>query len=255
MKYPDRIVPNPRPLFYFKKRDLNYYNGVLEAADVNVHEQVANILNKIYSDQAIRILDIASGSGALVSRIKDLRIAKKLNDEIVTVDIINPVEPLKFIYWQVDLNNKKQFEELINEYHNYFDVILGIETIEHLENPKMYLQYLKEMLNDNGHIFISTPNINNPMTRRRFYKTGKLEQFSEQDLQYGHIFIILPYILENMALSLNLQLVVEYSLGLYPTFWLYPNIRSLYITFCNILMPKVRGSWCKLYIFKKVSNE
>jgi hypothetical protein len=250
MEYPVKIVPNPRPLFSFKKRGLNYYGSILEAADVNVHEQITNLLNKMYPDHAIRILDIASGKGALALRIKDSR-EKKFNDDIVTVDIIEPDEPLKFTYWQIDLNNDEQFEELVDEYRGYFDVILGIETIEHLENPKMYLYYLKEMLNDNGHIFISTPSITNPMARRIFYKKGRLEQFSEQDLQYGHISIILPHLLDKMASDLKLKLMIEYPLGLYPKFWLYPDKRSLYITLCNLRMLRVRGSWCKLYIFKK----
>ena len=244
MEYPVKIIPNPRPLFYFRKRDLN-------SRDV-VDEQVTNVLNKMYPDHAVRILDIACGNHALASRIKESRIKRKLEDDIVTVDIMDPIEPLQFTYWQIDLNNREQFEELVNEYRDYFDVILGIETIEHLENPKMYLHYLKEMLNDDGHIFISTPNINNPMTRRTFYKKGKLEQYSEQDLlQRGHISIILPHVLDRMASDLKLKPMIEYPLGLYPKFWLYLNRKSLFITICNLRMLRVRGSWKKLYIFKK----
>jgi hypothetical protein len=250
MEYPVKIIPNPRPLFYFKKRGLNYYSNALESADINLHEQVTNVVNKMYPDHAIRILDIASGNNALALRIRDSRI-KKFNDDIVTVDIREPIEPLQFTYWQIDLNNEEQFQELVNEYRGYFDLILGIETIEHLENPKMYLYYLREMLNDNGHIFISSPNINNPMTRRIFYKKGRLEQFSEQDIKYGHISVILPHLLDKIALDLRLKLMIEYPVGLYPKFWLYPNKRSLYITLCNLRMLRVRGSWCKLYIFKK----
>ena len=255
MEYPSKIVPNPRPLFYFKKRNLNYYSDILEIADTNVHEQVTNVINKMYPEQPIHILDVACGKCALSLRIKDSRVKKQLDDEIITLDQMNPVEPVKFPYYQMDLNNEEQLEDLVNEYRNYFDIILGIEIIEHLENPKKCLYYLKEMLNDEGHLLISTPNVNNPMARRIFYKKGRLEQFSEKDLQYGHISIILPHILENIATSLTLKIMVEYPVGLYPKFWLYPNIRSLYITFCNILLPMVKGSWCKLYIFKKDINE
>lgn len=249
MEYPVKISPNPRPLFYFKKRGLNYYKNILEAADVNVHEQIVNVVNKLYPDHAIRILDIASGGGALSLRLQDSR--KKFDDEIVNVDIMDPVEPLKFTYWKIDLNNENQFKELVNEYTGYFDVILGIETIEHLENPKMYLMYLREMLNEDGRLFISTPNINNPMSRRIFYKKGRIEQFSEKDLEYGHISVILPHLLERMANSLKLKLMIEYPLGLYPKFWLHFDKRALYITFCNILLLKAKGSWTKLYIFMK----
>jgi len=251
MEYPAKIIPNPRPLFYFKKRGLVYYKNILEAADTNVHEQIANIISKMYPDRAIRILDIASGEGALALRIKESRMAKQFADEIVTVDIMDPKEPLKFPYWQVDLNDRDQCIGLAKEYNEYFDLILGIETIEHLNNPTMYLWILREMLNADGHIFISTPSITNPMARRIFYKKGRIEQFSEKDLEYGHVSIILPHLLERMATSLKLKLMIEYPLGLYPKFWLHFDKRALYITFCNLLMPRIRGSWTKLYVFKK----
>lgn len=251
--YPVKISPNPRPYFYFKKRNLNYYKDRLEGADVNVHEQVVNILNEMYPDKAIRILDIACGDGALALRISDMR--ANIQDEIVTVDNKDPIEPIKFPYCQVDINDFEQMQELLNEYRGYFDVILGIETIEHLESPKMYLYCLQEMLSDDGHLFISTPNINNPMSRRIFYKKGRIEQFSYQDLKYGHISLILPHVLEKFATDLRLKPVAEYPLGLYPKFWLYPDKRSLYITFCNLFIPFMKGSWTKLYIFKKDLND
>jgi 2-polyprenyl-3-methyl-5-hydroxy-6-metoxy-1,4-benzoquinol methylase len=241
MEYPVKIVPNPRPLFYFKK-------GGSDIFDNKLHEQIGNIINKIYPDHAIRILDIASGDNRLALRIRESR-NKKFSDDIVTVDIIDPVEPLEFTYWQIDLNDQNQLDELVDEYRGYFDLILGVETIEYIENPKMYLYYLREMLNDNGHIFISLSNISNPESRRIFYKTGKFKQFSDQTLKYSSI--ILPSLLEKMAGDLKLKLMIEYPIGVYPKFWLYLNKRSLYVTFCNLCMLRVKGSLKKLYIFKK----
>lgn len=251
MTYPTKITPNPRPLFYFKKRKSGSYFGINEQADVHLHEQVTNVLNTIYPDTAIRILDIACGEGALSLRVRNTRYAMKLADEIIDVDIVDPKSENPCTYYQIDLNDEEQFKSLVELYPNYFDVILGIETIEHLDNPKMYLHYLNQMLYEDGHIFISTPSINNPMARRIFYKKGRLEQFSEKDLEYGHVNVILPHLLMKMASDLKLNLVAEYPLGLYPKFWLYPDLRSLYITFCNILMIRSKGYWSKLYIFKK----
>jgi len=210
-----------------------------------------NLVNHMYP-HPIRILDIASGEGALSLRLKDSRVKRQFADKILNVDIIEPKEPLLFTYYQIDLNNEDQLKALSDEYKCCFDLILGIETIEHLENPKMYLKYLREMLDVNGHLFISTPNINNPMSRRMFYKNGRIEQFTERDMnEYGHISIILPHVLESMASSVGLELMCEYPLGLYPKFWLYPDKRSLYITMCNMLMPRIGGSWVKLYVFRK----
>jgi 2-polyprenyl-3-methyl-5-hydroxy-6-metoxy-1,4-benzoquinol methylase len=251
MNYPINIVPNPTPLFYFKKRKLGYYGDHLQMAGDNEHEQITNILNIMYPDRAIRILDIACGEEALGMRIRNSRREKNLSDEIISVDIASPKLENPFLYYKLDLNDKDQFDQLTELYPDYFDVILGLETIEHLDNPKMYLSSLKKMLSGGGYIFISIPNIDNPMGRRLFYKHGRIEQFSEKDLGYGHINVILPHILKFMASSIGLKLIVEYSLGLYPKFWLYPSLRSLYITFCNVLMLRVKGSWVKLYIFNK----
>jgi 2-polyprenyl-3-methyl-5-hydroxy-6-metoxy-1,4-benzoquinol methylase len=250
MEYPVKVIPNPRPLFYFKKREIGKYFNLIEVADTNVHEQITNIVNHMYP-HPIRILDIASGEGALSLRLKESRVKLKFADEFLNVDMLEPKEPLLFNYYQVDLNDESQLATLSKEYAGQFDLILGIETIEHLDNPRMYLFYLQQMLSEQGHLFISTPNINNPMTRRTFYKKGKLEQFTEQDLkESGHMFVTLPHVLESMASSVGLDLMIEYPLGLYPKFWLYPDKRSLYITLCNLRMLRVNGSWVKLYIFK-----
>lgn len=251
MNYPTKIIPNPRPLFYFKKRKPSYYGKMMECSDVNLHEQIVNLINKMYPDQALHILDIACGEESLSMRLRDSRIKMRLNDEIVNVDILDPKSDTPFLYYKIDLNDEEQCKQLAESYSDYFDVILGLETIEHLDNPKMFLRYLKKMLYSDGHLFISIPNINNPMGRRIFYKKGRIEQYSEQDLDYGHVSLVLPHILIKMASDLQLNLVAEYPLGLYPKFWLYPNFRSLYITFCNILMIRSKGSWSKLYIFKK----
>jgi len=237
MEYPANVIPNPRPFLYVKKRKPDY-----------VYKQIINIVNKMYPHTALHILDIACGDGSLALQIREFRVEKQLADEIITVDRLEPPEPLFFPYYQIDLNNKEQFEQLAGEYRDYFDIILGIDTIEYLENPKMYLSYLKEMLHEDGHLFISASNINNPVTRRTFYKKGKIERFCENGTCKN---IILPHMLESLASSLQLNLMIEYALGLYPKFWLYPDRKSIYVTLCNILMPRFRGSWCKLYIFSK----
>lgn len=238
MDYPIKVVPNPRPLFYSKKSRKKEY----------VYDQILNIINKLYPHRAVHILDIASGDGSLALYIRDARVKKQLADEIITVGVEDPVEPLRFSYYQLNVNDNNQLEQLTNDYREYFDIILGIDSIEYIDNPKQYLYYMQEMLNGEGHLFLSMTNINNPTTRRTFYKKGKIDQFCENGTCKN---IILPHVLISWAISSNLDLMIEYPIGLYPKFWLYPAKHAFYTTLCNLRMLRFRGSLAKLYIFKK----
>jgi len=238
MDYPIKVVPTPRPLFYFKKSFKKEY----------VYDQLLNIINKLHPHRAIHILDVASGDGSFALYIREDRVKKQLADEIITVGAEDPIEPLYFSYYQLNVNDKSQLEQLTNDYRGYFDMILGIDSIEYTDNPKQYLYYLQEMLNEDGQLFLSMTNINNPTTRRTFYKKGKMDQFCEGGKCKN---IILSHILVSWATSSNLDLMIEYPIGFYPKFWLYPNKHALYTTLCNLRMLRFRGSLAKLYIFKK----
>jgi 2-polyprenyl-3-methyl-5-hydroxy-6-metoxy-1,4-benzoquinol methylase len=239
MVYPIKVIPNPRPLMYSKK--------VLDKGGYT-NNQILNIINKLHPDKALRILDISNSGESLASYLKNSRSKKQLDDEILIMGSDEPLEPLQFSYYQFNVNNKDQFEQVINEYRGYFDIILGIGSIEYTENPKLYLYQLQEMLNDEGNLFISMTDITNPTSRRTFYKTGRIEQFCEKGMSKN---LILPNVLYVWAAASNLDIMIEYPLGLYPKLWVYPSKKALYVTICNLKLFRLRGSLSRLYIFKR----
>jgi len=52
-----------------------------------------------------------------------------------------------------------------------FDLILAINVIEHLTNPKLGVKYIKSLLNNNGLMIIHLPTINNEFSKWIYSKT------------------------------------------------------------------------------------
>jgi hypothetical protein len=239
MEYPIKVFPNPRPFFYSERvLDKEWYTN----------NQIINIINKLYPHRNLHILDVSNTGESLSSYIQEVRSKKGLSDEFFLIGTDDPSESSQFSYYQFDVNNYKQFEQVVDEYRGYFDVILGIGSIEYADNPKLYLYFLQEMLHEEGHLFISMTDITNPTSRSTFYKTGRIEQFCEKSVSKN---LILPNVLYIWASKSNLDIMIEYPLGLYPKIWASLSKKALYVTICNLKMFRLRGSLSRLYIFKR----
>jgi 2-polyprenyl-3-methyl-5-hydroxy-6-metoxy-1,4-benzoquinol methylase len=115
---------------------------------------------KLISGNNLKILEIGAGHCDTLVYLKEKKIAK----EVVAVELIR-----KFGSNQDSVNLDKliicKIEDLnINEYKNYFDIIIFADVLEHLIEPWDVLENSKKMLKDNGKIIVSLPNI-------RFYES------------------------------------------------------------------------------------
>jgi 2-polyprenyl-3-methyl-5-hydroxy-6-metoxy-1,4-benzoquinol methylase len=104
-----------------------------------------------------KIADIGCGLGFIYNR---------LLPEIQTnyygfdgADLSNP----SFNYQKVDLDNFK------SDKHNFFDVVLCFETLEHLTNPYNCLFEIKNILKENNLLYISIPH---PLTQHNTIYPG-----------------------------------------------------------------------------------
>jgi len=109
------------------------------------------------------VLDIGCGYGYLLNSFKDAKeiygtdiskeaveMAKKQNPSF-NISVADILKPSKL--------NKK------------FDLILAINVIEHLTNPKLGVKYIKSLLNNNGLMIIHLPTINNEFSKWIYSKT------------------------------------------------------------------------------------
>lgn len=77
-----------------------------------------------------------------------------INKKYVTTALKNGIKNI----YHVDISNKKYINNLINKLGK-FEIVMMIEVIEHLTNPGLALENVKNLLTDDGMFIITTPNV------------------------------------------------------------------------------------------------
>jgi SAM-dependent methyltransferase len=231
-------------MILFGNKKLQYYKGILIKADLHLHEQIANRLLLLMPPTTdIRVLDLGAGEGALTQRLIDL------GYDVVAADINQyDFKAKKAEFLQIDFNNKQEVEVLRKQYKESFDIVLGVEVIEHVENPWEYIRLLKSLLKPEGHILVTTPNTASWYSRLIFLRSGRFHQFSDPDLSYGHVAPISPW---ELKLIMNREGFIDVHIepaGTLPDFWVLPSIRFLFMNIMGLLLrPFMNGytrGWC-----------
>ena len=157
---------------------LEDYQGRLMRCAPGTHAAAAAMLSDARVPPAeTRVIDLASGTGAFLARLRDLGYrdlaAVELNVDGFNVDGVTP-QP-------VDLNAAFAGDALPA---NAFDLVSAIEIIEHLDCPRTFLRNVHGILRDGGHLLLTTPNVANWLGRLRFLLSGELRQFRRHDYDY-----------------------------------------------------------------------
>ncbi len=95
-----------------------------------------------------KILEIGIGDGEFISNIKEKSF------DIIGLDVFPNENLLKkgFDIRKCDLNKGIPFKR------NSFDILIGLEILEHLYNPYEMMKEIKRVLKPNGYTIISMPN-------------------------------------------------------------------------------------------------
>lgn len=159
----ETIYPNPRPAEselskiypsdYIPYRFEQSLNPIVKKARQIVQKNKIKSLLKYLAKGAI-ILDAGCGDGQF------LRIVKQFGDptwqlygndiDLRTKDILAQ-DNIKFICGRF---------EAIENYNNFFDIIILNQVLEHLVNPQQVIERAYQMLKPKGILFIETPNYN-----------------------------------------------------------------------------------------------
>lgn len=135
-----------------------------------IYETGIELVRKL--DLSGSILDFGCGQGRFLSMLSTLKFS-----ELAGADLMNkPSELPKTFQWlQTDLNKELAFEP------ESFDVIIAIEVIEHLENPRAVVRELRRILRPGGYLIMSTPNNESIRSLLSLILKGHFVSFLEKD--------------------------------------------------------------------------
>lgn len=120
------------------------------------------------------MLDLAAGSGALLARLRDSGF-----HDLSAIELDAPAFGLSGVTpLSIDLNT--DFSSALSR---QFNLITAVEIMEHLDNPRHFLSEIWKLLEPDGYLLISTPNIGHWMGRLWFLARGELRYFKESDYQ------------------------------------------------------------------------
>jgi len=168
------------------------------------HEAAAEmILRNVKRD--VHVLDLASGTGAFLTRLRDHGFANLHAVELNVAGFDVPgVTPRS-----VDLNSN--FSAALPR---EMGLVSAIEIIEHLDCPRHFLRNVRDLLVEGGCLLLTTPNVANWLGRLRFLLSGELRQFQRRDYDYQrHISPITDIQMRLIFEELGFELIESTTAG------------------------------------------
>jgi 2-polyprenyl-3-methyl-5-hydroxy-6-metoxy-1,4-benzoquinol methylase len=207
-----------------------YYRQILMRANPTLHAEALRVIQNVTPSGA-KIIDVGAGQGAFSLRLKDHGF------NVVAVDTKPPDFRAKSVpITKLDFNSVSEIRELLKREEGKYDCVVGMEVIEHVENPWEYFRFLSKLAKVGGHILVTTPNTESAMSKIQFWFENTHAHFSNADFQgSGHINPLTMWELEVIASETNLEIVRLGSLCTIPKITISRNVRYMFYGFLNIL--------------------
>lgn len=169
----------------------NYKGLPIHALD-GLHEFVAEQAG-LFIVPGESVLDLGAGSGAMCQRMIDL--GMKVTAMDLAAENFRLKNSVPFI--AADLN-----EEFSDKLRDPFGGIIAVEIMEHLENPRKFLRECYKLLKTDGYLILSTPNIDNPVAKGMFLKSGTFQWFTDYNYEKdGHIMPVSQWLLRKIIME------------------------------------------------------
>ena len=153
------------------------YRGLKISAASNLHTACFSIIQTLDLLTGARALDLGAGEGAFSQRLIDngfsvLAVERQAEQFRANAPCL-----------RIDLN-----EDFDNKLTGKFDLIAAIEIIEHLYNPRHFIRNCLNLLNHQGYLLITSPNVESWVSRIRLLRHGRPLWFDETDYDLsGHV--------------------------------------------------------------------
>lgn len=143
------------------------FRGAFIAAAPGTHDAVAKALQR-HRDFATPVLDVGCFTGAMLERLKSIGYSN-----LWGTDLVSNLGKKSFRFTAADLNC-----DFVDKFDGRkFGALVASEVIEHLDNPRHFLSQCYRLLDADGVIVVSTPNIGFFEGRIKFFLRGELWGF------------------------------------------------------------------------------
>ena len=194
-------------------------------------------------------MDLGAGQGALSQRLVDL------GYNVISVDKDESnfkCRGAQFI--EANFDELQDVESFVTKYENYFDAVIGIEVIEHVENQWEYVRTLYKMCKPGGYVIISTANVTSWLSRLHFLLNGRFHQFADPGLEYGHISPLTASECEHILERTGFKNVKLTGIGTLPPIYI-TSVKSALASFVmlplRLVMKGQIDGWCIMAIGRK----
>ncbi len=145
-------------------------NAVTSLEDYGALHERHRIFPEVFEGRGHRrILDLAAGVGCAAQRIKEQYEGEIYCNDVTPkcLEILNN-NGLTTVSFDIDVRDSSfPFPD------RYFDAILSLATIEHVIHLDEHLQEIRRILNDEGYLYISSPNYASLIYMRPLLMAGK----------------------------------------------------------------------------------
>jgi 2-polyprenyl-3-methyl-5-hydroxy-6-metoxy-1,4-benzoquinol methylase len=133
------------------------YEGHSVHAAPGVHEYAVELARAALPVGG-RVLEVGAGCGALAVRLREAGF------DVVPTDLDPPHDWIH----RLDLDNP----EWTDDTSGPFDMVVCVETLEHVENPRQVLRSIRALLRPGDRLLVSTPNVTHPHSRLKMFLRG-----------------------------------------------------------------------------------
>jgi 2-polyprenyl-3-methyl-5-hydroxy-6-metoxy-1,4-benzoquinol methylase len=235
-------------LIKFGKLNQSYYKGIFEKAAFGLHSAIIKIVLP-HLKPGSRVLDVGCGEGAFSQRLIDQGMTVDVCD--IDIDQVKATPNQKI---KIDINR----QDFSSHFSQKYNAAFGIEIIEHIESPWKFVRDLISVIEDDGLLVISTPNVSSFPSRLRFLMKGRLLAFEKNDLAHGHITPMPYFQLEHIFSECGLSIISKGHGGVIPFFHFadlsrFSLLRNTILPLMYPLMGGPKKGRALIYVLKKSS--
>jgi 2-polyprenyl-3-methyl-5-hydroxy-6-metoxy-1,4-benzoquinol methylase len=177
---------------YYLKFNQNYTGGGAASNQILYAKKYLNLVKKHFKKIPFSILDVGCSNSPFPNLISD----SIISTSVYVLDVVKPL----------NLNSNITFNEGLIDNSNIklgnlkFDIITAWAVIEHVKDVDISFSNISQLLNKNGHLFLTTPEIGTFFSN---FNLGKTPWFFPPE----HLHILSSSTMENIAKKYNLTLI------------------------------------------------